>query len=352
MNDFTDAFRYIFSELGKEKDRYIDKANMAFSTPRSVEDVKEKIKEGLSPEEKVELLHQTFIGGNPDAINEVLKICPNIYSKNPTTGGNILHSAARGGCNLSLILNKELLKLVNINAKDRIYGRTPIIEASIFKNINSFQQLAKANADFTIADNDGNTALHYLELSKSKHKIDLKSITNETFKKALNQQNKDGETPLIQAIKKDPKTAIQLIQCGADVSIKDNSGNTALNYLALTSDPLIAEVFNELPSHLRKEVAQIHENAFKLYNVKYALKIEQKNGEYFAVSPKKKSKKNETDKKTSDNAIAETDPLAPDYDKEKASSLKQKLKLMQKYQSSESNETAIQLSDNKNNVSR
>lgn len=204
-NEFTDTFR--------------DKLTVA--------DIDKKVKEGATFEEKNALLHLAFSQGNVDVIQKAIQLDINLYGDNPKTGGNILHSAAQGGSDMSLMLNQYFLQEVNINKQDSLYKRTPIVVAGQYNQTKTFEQLANAGADLTLTDFKGNTALHYFN-SKTP---DLKSIHNKTLKQALNIKNNEGLTPLMCAVvNNNSELAKQLIEAGADVTITHDQ-LTALDYL-------------------------------------------------------------------------------------------------------------------------
>ena len=105
-------------------------------------------------------------------------------------------------------------------------------------------QLIDAGANVNVADNDGNTALHYSIDYNHNHHIHL-NVINALIKAGanLNAKNKDGETPLIKALRIAPYRSIYagdapdmvkvvqiLLDAGADVNITDPNGNTPLHY--------------------------------------------------------------------------------------------------------------------------
>ena len=233
MYTFSDLIDRLATDIKKMKNTYEHFADSTWRPKLTVQDIDDKINAGADLNERNALLHKALAQGQSEVVERALNINANVSSKNPVTGGNILHSAAQGGLDMSVMLNKYFLKDVSINAQDDLYQRTPIIVSAKYDKPKTFEQLANAGADLTLTDKEGNTALHFF----SKFAPDLKSIHNPTLKQALNIKNNQGFTPLMCAIKnKNHKMVKQLIDAGADKSIQNN-GITALDYLETLNEP-------------------------------------------------------------------------------------------------------------------
>jgi len=133
--------------------------------------------------------------------------------------------------NKHLNLFKYLLGIFDINIRDR-YGNTLLMEA-IKKNDSEIVKLLINNgANVNINDSNGISAFNLAALRNRRE------ILNELLKNdcvLVNQLDLNGNTPLISLLK--PKRSQylvdiieKLIKRGADINLKDHSGNTALTY--------------------------------------------------------------------------------------------------------------------------
>ncbi|BFZ23411.1 hypothetical protein BsWGS_26450 [Bradybaena similaris] len=108
-------------------------------------------------------------------------------------------------------------------------GRTPLmIAVSNIASRSILQMLLDHGANVTAKDSKGNTVLHIAAEKDSTE--NMESLLQKTkAKKMINVQNKEGLTALMISTNKcGHKTMKVLIDHGADVNIKDFSGNTAL----------------------------------------------------------------------------------------------------------------------------
>ena len=119
----------------------------------------------------------------------------------------------------------------DFNRQNR-FGRTPFLEALEQKNsilINVFLQHLDI-VDIHLVDSLGNTALHYC-----KHLSDTTNcpIILEKNPNSINAQNRDGQTPLHDAILcNNISFAKYLLDNSADINLKNKDGNTPLHLAA------------------------------------------------------------------------------------------------------------------------
>lgn len=153
-------------------------------------------------------------------------------------------------------LFNSLLERVNINcvswSKDDIngiYGTTPLIAASIARNLTAVEVLCKRGAKLDIREINGNTALQHA----SKHSYNQIVDTLIRSGADINNRNIAGETALINAVYSDNNLTVvkYLIINGADLNSQDVDGWTALMAAAHGGD-------NELVSLLIKTGADTH----------------------------------------------------------------------------------------------
>ncbi|GFR01674.1 ANK_REP_REGION domain-containing protein [Trichonephila clavata] len=126
-----------------------------------------------------------------------------------------------------------------------------------------FEELLQKGADISLKDTDGNNALHLIVKPETKQKLELLNILlkagqKEQFIKAVNDKNKEGQTPLYQLLQriqeksKEPslknkiknvvkkefkdtgryKTLELFLQNGADITVQDKDEKNALHYIA------------------------------------------------------------------------------------------------------------------------
>jgi len=148
----------------------------------------------------------------------------------------------RGNTFLHYLVNKKEIdytkyveKLIETHAdfnRTNQLGRTPFLDAL---EQNNFQLLAVflRHIDVTninTVDTFLNTALHYCKYLDEKFIFDSVLTSNPN---AINAQNRDGQTPLHDAIRCDNYSFAQyLLQHNCDVSLPNKDGNTALHLVA------------------------------------------------------------------------------------------------------------------------
>ncbi|MDX5497021.1 MULTISPECIES: ankyrin repeat domain-containing protein [unclassified Wolbachia] len=156
---------------------------------------------------------------------------------------------------------KEIIPhTINTPDSNDNYLLHPVIKNSDKK---LFKELLEKGADISLKDTDGNNALHLIVKPETKQKLELLNILlkagqKEQFIKAVNDKNKEGQTPLYQLLQriqeksKEPslkdkiknvvkkefkdtgryKTLELFLQNGADITVQDKDGKNALHYIA------------------------------------------------------------------------------------------------------------------------
>ncbi|GFQ76031.1 ankyrin repeat domain-containing protein [Trichonephila clavata] len=156
---------------------------------------------------------------------------------------------------------KEIIPhTINTPDSNDNYLLHPVIKNSDKK---LFKELLEKGADISLKDTDGNNALHLIVKPETKQKLELLNILleagqKEQFIKAVNDKNKEGQTPLYQLLQriqeksKEPslknkiknvvkkefkdtgryKTLELFLQNGADITVQDKDEKNALHYIA------------------------------------------------------------------------------------------------------------------------
>ena len=125
-------------------------------------------------------------------------------------------------------LIEELLERgANVNGLDR-QNRTPLHLATRVHNIGAVRQLLRANADVSLEDADGDTALH-CAVQAFRHSAFLVRLLLE-HGAPVNARNRECLAPLqVAASIGLPETVDALLEAGADVHVLDRQGRTVLH---------------------------------------------------------------------------------------------------------------------------
>ena len=141
----------------------------------------------------------------------------------------------------------DLLNSIDINAPDSD-GNTVLHIAAKDGKRWLFDYLKDRGIDFNAQNNDGNTALHLsLKESDNIHKVAMRSHFTKIIENMtnLNIQNNDGNTPLHLATKADNEDIVrELINRGADVTIKNKDGKWAITYAFENNNMSMADLFD------------------------------------------------------------------------------------------------------------
>ncbi|CAB0030574.1 unnamed protein product [Trichogramma brassicae] len=148
----------------------------------------------------------------------------------------------------------ETGKTVDIHAREKL-GWTPLHLAAYHSQGQEVELLLRRGADLNLACNDGSTVL---QLICDREKDDeFMELFFEYVKKVdrpieLNARGKGGSTPLHWALKKDKKRMARvLLSEGANPSLTDKNGRTALHSICLLDERRDKELFVEIAEELR-----------------------------------------------------------------------------------------------------
>ncbi|XP_071099011.1 uncharacterized protein [Haliotis cracherodii] len=155
---------------------------------------------------------------------------------------NVLHMACQGG-NTAIV--EYLLTIFDVDLRGR-NDRTPAMHAARAGQENVFNLLVSRKADLTLTDEYGNNALH-LACQGGNRSI----VKNLLPKFVINVHGKDGWTPLMNAVAYGRRSVFHLLLSqGADVSMKDNHGDSVFH---LACQGGISSIVEYLP--LKNDVA-------------------------------------------------------------------------------------------------
>lgn len=150
-----------------------------------------------------------------------------------TNGSIPLHTAAYYG--QSGIIKYLLEKGADINAKTS-YGYTPLMYAITSDDMDVIRTLISKNADVTLQNGVGSNVFHFVAQGESGHDAkDLLELLlqNNPPIEVLNAQDRDGDTPLIIAVKYERMDVANiLLEKGVDPNIRDGNGDIALSVVA------------------------------------------------------------------------------------------------------------------------
>ncbi|XP_046378646.2 ankyrin repeat domain-containing protein 50-like isoform X2 [Haliotis rufescens] len=138
---------------------------------------------------------------------------------------NVLHMACTGGDDV-MVTDILLLKQFSIKSRGQ-NGMTPIMFASRRGHVGVFDVLLSQKDDVSVKDDDGNNILHLASLggddAMTHHVLIETSID-------INSRGKLGRTPVMLAAQCGHKGVFDVLwNTGADVSLFDDEGNTALH---------------------------------------------------------------------------------------------------------------------------
>lgn len=133
------------------------------------------------------------------------------------------------------IAKRFLTKKPNVNKQD-IDGQTALHHAVLGQSHKVINLLRHNNADCSILNDDGKTAIH---LATEANASDLLSgLTKRLDEEIIDTVNRDGETALLSAAKLCQIKALrQLIASGSNLKFADNTGKTALHYACIVGNP-------------------------------------------------------------------------------------------------------------------
>lgn len=161
-------------------------------------------------------------------------------------GNNLFVYAASTGNQFMMKKALEVGLSANVNNGKAAYFAA---KGTRFKknDANTFKFLKKQGVSFQFLDQEGNNLLHILA-SKRNYSDGIKYLVDEGVD--LNAQNSEGKTPLMIAMESTTPENIRLLaEMGADFSISDKDGNTAIHAAIKNDDhtiiPFILSEYSE-----------------------------------------------------------------------------------------------------------
>ena len=229
----------------------IVKAAIIFSlaNPEANVDVGQWLADIIQTPEHKEIVTNTFIeaiaDGDINIINFLLTYLSFLSSESLATFDGFLVAAAQNGH--SAIIDR-LLKMPNIlaliNETGGIELHTPLMAAVIWGYKDIVQKLIKSGADVNIDDEQKMRALTYAAQTKD---VEILKILIAAGAVLDHKDEITGETALMMAIYSAHPAAVRaLLRAGAGTEIKDNDGETALDYAQRLEEGPIKEEIMQL----------------------------------------------------------------------------------------------------------
>ncbi|AXT62672.1 ankyrin repeat domain-containing protein [Aquimarina sp. AD10] len=197
---------------------------------------------------------------NPDGANALLLVAPfikevklvdyftskgiDLRSTDDFENNIFNYAAKKGNITFMNALIKKGISFKHLNKK----GENAMIFASQgtrghVNNLDTFKYLESLGINPNITTKNGVTPLHLLA-SKTKDVKVLEYFLNRGID--INQQNKNGKSPLTNAIHKNSiEITMFFINNGADIFIKDKKGNNLTHYLIASYNSRKKDVFNQ-----------------------------------------------------------------------------------------------------------
>lgn len=176
---------------------------------------------------KNEALLKAAWGGENWGIKKGLEDGANVNAVN-NQGQTSLHIVVAFNCDSPHLVNVDTLLNAgaSLEIKDE-YGDTPLIRAITYHNVRLAQLLLTRGANRNVRTNNGKTILHLATGGGSTRMLEM---LKETIDLApfITSPDDQGKTPLHYAVRVNSEAVNILLDLGADVSIKDNDGNTPI----------------------------------------------------------------------------------------------------------------------------
>lgn len=159
-----------------------------------------------------------------------------------------------------------------INARNR-WGKTPLLDAAHRNRFNVCRFLLEHGADYTIADNDSNSILHYAAWRDNHESVKsiLDAIQNgatETRANLLAMKNKNGNTALQEALYRKNSQVVQLLVAGGAKVTRSHRRAYLLRFATETGVEVLERLikaFDGYPEELRKFLN--HRNSAEGYSI-------------------------------------------------------------------------------------
>jgi len=163
-------------------------------------------------------------------------------------GRNALHFAVDGGSaeNIRILLRNGAEVNVSDNFQNSPLHRAVSLGSSYFTKGESVTLLLSSGADINARNEQGETPVHWAATS---YYLEYNLIPLLNAGGNPNDINKRGESPLHTASKAGSELAVKLLlEYGADASIRDKNGYTALDNALKLPEPFTASIMQKLSS--------------------------------------------------------------------------------------------------------
>jgi ankyrin repeat protein len=134
----------------------------------------------------------------------------------------------------------------------------PLHKAALSGSFETFRCLSSALRVSSLSDERGRTVLHQAALCRSidiintlatQRPTNVSLSASSTIDTMINQQDRDGQTPLIIATRMGhSEAAILLASAGADISVQDATGKTSMHYAILNCLQIVGSLIEHDPN--------------------------------------------------------------------------------------------------------
>lgn len=193
------------------------------------------------------LIHLAAQYGTPESLLLLIDAGADVLARN-NLGQSALHFAVDGGSaeNIQILLKNGADANVKDDFQTSALHRAVSLGASSFTKGESVTLLLSYGADISARTQQGETPLHWAATS---YYIEYTLVPLLDAGGNPNDLNNQGESPLHAASKAGSELAVKLLLGhGADASIRDLKGNTALDYVLRLPEPFTANIMERLSS--------------------------------------------------------------------------------------------------------
>lgn len=191
------------------------------------------------------LIHLAAQYGTPESLLLLIGAGADVMTRN-NFGQSALHFAVEGGSaeNIRILLRNGAEVNVRDNFQISPLHRAVSLGASGFTNGDSVALLLSSGADINAKTEQGETPVHWAATS---YYLEYNLVPLLKAGGNPNGINNLGESPLHSASKAGSELAVKLLlEYGADASIRDKNGNTALDNVLKLPEPFTANMMKKL----------------------------------------------------------------------------------------------------------